>query len=218
MKTRILSALMVCLLLPLAAQSEAEPLQAESTQVEVSRYQPGIHYQVINPAWDTGEEVPVVYEFFSYMCPGCYAFEPVMNQMKSALSEGQKIVRVPVAFYPQWEPHAKTYFALEIMQQRERVHQSLFNVIHQQKKPLRDLEAIGNWLSAAHGLDKAEFLQHANSFQVDAQMRKAKQMMAAMGVGRVPTLVINGRHKPDFNKVDTPDDIVGLTVELTAKE
>ena len=213
MKTRILTVLMLFNVLPVLAQqaSQTEPAAA-------SRFQPGIHYQVINPAWDTGQDAPVVYEFFSYMCPGCYSFEPVMNQLKSTLTEGQQIIRVPVAFYPQWEPHAKAYYALEIMQQRARVHQALFNAIHQQKKPLRDLQAIGNWLSAAHGIDKAEFLQHANSFQVDSQMRKAKQMMAAMGVGRVPTLVVNGRYKPSFKQVGEAQDIIDLTVELAAAE
>ena len=211
MKTRMLTVLMIINLLPVYAQ-QASPTESAAT----SRFQPGIHYQVINPAWETAQDTPVVYEFFSYMCPGCFGFEPVMNQLKTALNDGQMIVRVPVAFYPQWEPHAKAYYALEIMQQRERVHQALFNAIHQQKKPLRDLEAIGNWLSAAHGIDKTEFLQHANSFQVDSQMRKAKQMMTAMGVGRVPTLVVNGRYKPSFTQLKENQDIIDLTVELTA--
>jgi thiol:disulfide interchange protein DsbA len=191
---------------------------AQEAEQANNRFQPGIHYQVINPAWDTGQDVPVVYEFFSYMCPGCYGFEPVMNELKTALTGGQQIVRIPVAFYPQWEPHAKTFYALEIMGEREKVHQSLFNAIHQQKKPLRDLPAIANWLSGAHGVDKEAFLQHANSFQVDSQMRKAKQMMTAMGVGRVPTLVIDGQYKPSFKQLGVAKDIIDLTVELAAVE
>lgn len=213
MKTRLMSFILLFNLLPVIAQEAVDNEPAVA-----SRFQPGIHYQVINPAWDTGQETPVVYEFFSYMCPGCFGFEPVMNQLKTALSDDQQIIRIPVAFYPQWEPHAKTYYALEIMQQRERVHQALFNAIHQQRKPLRDLENIGDWLRAAHGIDKAEFLQHANSFQVDSQMRKGKQMMAAMGVSQIPTLVVNGRYKPNFKQVSVAQDILDLTVDLATKQ
>ncbi|MFC3194529.1 thiol:disulfide interchange protein DsbA/DsbL [Marinicella sediminis] len=189
----------------------------ENSSAPASKYQAGIHYQIINPAWETDQDEPVVYEFFSYMCPGCFGFEPVMNELKSALNEGQKIVRVPVAFYPQWEPHVKTFFALQAMGKREQVHQSLFNAIHQQKKPLRDLQAIGQWLAAAHGIDQQVFLQQANSFQVDTQIRKARQMMTAMGVSRIPALVVNGQYKPNFQQVGEANEIIDLTVELSMK-
>ena len=181
---------------------------------EKFKAQAGRHYDVINPAWQGGEDQQVVYEFFSYMCPGCYAFEPHMGVMKSQLSETQKIVRVPVSLYAQWEPHAKTYYALMMMGTWEKVHQPFFDALHQYKKPLRTLEDIAAWLSASFAVDEKKFLATANSFAVDSQIRQAQKMIQAMGVSRVPTLVVNGRFKPNFQTLQTPERIIQTTVEL----
>lgn len=185
-----------------------------STEEAASQWQAGLHYDLISPAWTDEQEGPVVYEFFSYMCPGCNAFEPYMKQLSGRLSEGQIIERVPVAFYPQWEPHAKAYHALVMMNQLDRVHESMFAAIHQHKKALRSIDDIADWLASAHGIDREQFLSTANSFAVDQKMRKAKKMAQAMGIGRVPTLVVNGREKPNFDNLVTPDKILQATVDL----
>ncbi|WP_223789653.1 thiol:disulfide interchange protein DsbA/DsbL [Marinicella meishanensis] len=179
-----------------------------------SPWQAGVHYELITPSWTAAEEGPVVYEFFSYMCPGCNAFEPYMKQLTGRLAEGQTIVRVPVAFYAQWEPHAKAYHALEIMEQLDGVHESLFAAIHQHKKALRSVDDIADWLAVAHGIDRQQFVSTANSFAVDQKMRQAKKMAQAMGISRVPSLVVNGREKPDFDQLKTPDNILQATVDL----
>ena len=54
---------------------------SQTTVSSNSSYQSGIHYAVISPAWDDEANEPIVYEFFSYMCPGCNAFEPIMDQL-----------------------------------------------------------------------------------------------------------------------------------------
>ncbi len=193
-------------------------LYAQTNTDSSKNFQAGVHYDLINPAWQGGTEEPVVYEFFSYMCPGCNAFEPHMDQLKGQLSGAEKIVRVPVAFYPQWEPHAKAYHALQMMGETEKVHKALFAAIHQYKKPLRTLEDISAWLSSSFGLDGQVFLSTANSFAVDSQLRKSKQMAQAMGIGRVPSLVVNGRFKPSFAQLKTPENILAATVGLLKQQ
>ncbi len=197
----------------LYAQSKPES-ELASQEVPEQKFQAGVHYELLSPAWESAEKEAVVYEFFSYMCPGCNAFEPYMEQLQGRMNESQKIIRVPVAFYPQWEPHAKAFHALKMMDELDRVHKALFAAIHQYKKPLRTLEDLAAWLSDSFGIDEQKFLATAKSFAVDSQMRRSKKMAQAMGVGRVPTLVVNGQYKPSFDTLKTPDNILAATVNL----
>lgn len=178
------------------------------------KFQAGVHYDLIDPAWKGSVEGPVVYEFFSYMCPGCNAFEPTMQRIEEQITESQSIIKIPVAFHKQWEPHAKAYYALKVMGHLDSVHQAYFAAIHQYKKPLRNLDDIGSWLSTAFAIDKQKFISTAESFAVDSQLRKGMKMYQAMGLGGVPSLVVNGRYKPNFEKLKTHDKIVAATLEL----
>ncbi len=191
----------------------AEKLDSSSS----ATFQAGIDYKIINPAWPTDTDKTVIYEFFSYMCPGCNAFEPHMEQLTERTSEQQEIVRVPVSFYQQWEPHAKAYYALKMMGELDKAHKPLFAAIHQYKKPLRSLEDIGQWLSASLGIDQEAFLSTAKSFAVDSQVRKANQMVKAMGIGGVPRLVVKGKYMPDFDQLKTVDNIIEATLYLANK-
>ncbi len=199
-----------------AIQAQSLPGSNEvlGSKAKQSQFQAGLHYDLITPAWSAEDDAAVVYEFFSYMCPGCNGFEPIMQKLEEKISESQKIVRVPVAFYAQWEPHAKAFHALKMMGHLDQTHEALFAAIHQYKKPLRNLDDIAKWLDKSFKIDAQKFLSTAASFAVDSQLRKDKQMAQAMGVGGVPTLVVNGRYKPNFDHLKTSDEILEITTYL----
>ena len=215
MKLLITAFIALFTLFDLHAQVNSELDSSKATQ---NKYQAGLHYNLITPAWSGSSEEAVVYEFFSYMCPGCNSFEPTMQKLEGKINESQKIIRVPVAFYSQWEPHAKAYHALRLMGELEHAHEALFAAIHQYKKPLRTLEDIAGWLSSSFAIDAQKFISTAKSFAVDSQLRKDKQMAQAMGIGGVPSLVINGRYKPDFDQLKTSDNIIESTMYLLGQE
>jgi len=211
MKRLVVMSLMMIAVFGLQAQNTS-PVELDPSSA--NNYQAGLHYDVLTPAYQGRTDDPVVYEFFSYMCPGCNAFEPIMQKLKGQINEPQTIIRVPVAFYALWEPHAKAYHALRMMGELEQAHEALFAAIHQYKKPLRTLEDIAAWLSDSFSIDSQKFLSTAKSFAVDSQLRKDKQMAKTMGIGGVPTLVVNGRYKPDFDQLKTPANILDATVYL----
>lgn len=189
----------------------AQSLIAENQQ---ANFQANKHYQILSPGLPKKSDEEVVYEFFSYMCPGCFKFEPIMNMLKTKLKPEQKIVRIPVAFYEHWRPHALTYYTLQSMGQLDKVHDKFFNAIHQLRLPLRSLEDIADWLAKSFQIDRREFLNLANSFQIDSQLRKAIQMAKTAGVSGVPTIIVNGQFKPDFNQAKSVNEIIDLTTYL----
>lgn len=181
-------------------------------------YQAGIHYNVITPAWDTGSDDVIIYEFFSYMCTHCNSFQPYMKQLEASLPEGVKVQRVPVVFYPQWRPHAQAYYTFEAMNILDQAHEPFFAAIHQHKKQFRNIEDVADWASASFNIDRDKFLSTAKSFMVDGQLRKGMQMMQAMNISSTPTLAINGKYTPNSEQMRSREDIIKLARALAVEE
>ncbi len=190
----------------------------ESASSPTTDYQAGIHYNVITPAWDTGSDDVVIYEFFSYMCPHCNTFQPYVKKLEDDLPEGIRVQRVPVVFYPQWKPYAQAYYTFEAMDMLDQAHGPFFAAIHQHKKRFRNIEEVADWVTASFSVDRDKFLSTAKSFMIDGQIRKGMQMMQAMNVTSTPTLVINGKYTPNGQQMKTREDIINVAEALALQE
>lgn len=200
-------------------EAAADVAETVKEEVQEAKFQPGIHYGVINPAYETNtDDQVVIYEFFGYLCPHCATFEPYMKKLESELPEHVKVVRVPVVFYPQWKPYAQAYYTFEAMGLVDTAHEAMFNAIHQHKKQFRTIEEIAVWAAGSFNVDKDKFLSTAKSFMIDGQIRKGMQMMQAMGVSSTPTLVTNGKFVPNSKAFKTRDALIDVTTYLAEME
>lgn len=198
---------------------EAKSAMAKAVEQPKSNFQAGIHYRVINPAYNTGtEDEVIVYEFFGYTCPHCASFEPFMKKLQAELPENSKLVRVPVVFGRQWEPFAQAYYTFEAMGIVDKAHEPMFEAIHQHRKQFRSIEEIAAWAASSFGVDEDKFLSTAKSFMVDGQVRKGMQMVKAMGVNSTPTLVTNGKFIPNNQALRTRNDVLEVTKQLVNEE
>ena len=57
------------------------------------KFNEGEHYQVLNTTQSANTKVV---EFFSYYCPFCYNFEPIVAELKKSLPEGTPLNKVPI--------------------------------------------------------------------------------------------------------------------------
>ncbi len=185
---------------------------------KASAYQAGIHYNVINPAYETNSDEVIVYEFFSYGCGHCATFEPYMHKLEASMPEKATIVRVPVVFNAQWQPLAQAYYTFEALGITEQAHGPMFEAIHQHKKQFRTIDAIAVWAASSFGVDKEKFLSTAKSFVVDGQVRKGMKMLQVMGVSSTPTLVTNGKFTPNSKALKSRNDIIEITQYLVNQE
>ncbi len=200
-------------------EATSEVVDVVKQEVKEAKFQPGIHYGVINPAYETNKDDQVIiYEFFGYPCPHCATFEPYMKKLETELPEHAKVVRVPVVFYPQWKPFAQAYYTFEAMGMVDQAHEAMFNALHQHKKQFRTIEEIAVWAASSFGTDKEKFLSTAKSFMIDGQIRKGMQMMQAMGVSSTPTLVTNGKYVPNSKTLKSRNDLLEITKYLVDME
>jgi protein dithiol oxidoreductase (disulfide-forming) len=133
-----------------------------------------------------------VVEFFSYGCPHCYSFEPLLEPWIKKLPADVVFRRVPAAFNASWEGLAKIFYALEATGQLDAMHKRVFAAIHVQRQRLDKEADIAAFVKGAGG-DDAKFLDAFKSFGVATKLRQGKQLAEAYKIDGVPTLGIHGR-------------------------
>ncbi len=133
-----------------------------------------------------------VLEFFSYACPHCSAFEPVVEDWEKKLPADVVLRRVPVPFLMNADNFMHTYYALETTGAVQAVQMKIFRAIHIERQRLDTPENIAAFVGK-NGGDAAKFLAAFKSFSVATSVARAKKLMADYKIDSVPTLIVQGR-------------------------
>lgn len=159
-----------------------------------SRWQEGVHYFLIDqPDAPRGEQVTVE-EVFSYACPHCNSFQPVVSNWHKNLPADVSFSRIPAIFNRSWEPYARAYLTFEAMGVTDKTHAPLFNALHNDRKPLRRIEDIADFV-ATLGVNKGEFVSTAQSFAVNARINQVQTQTRRYQISGTPSLVIDGKYR-----------------------
>ena len=151
-------------------------------------------YAPVNPPQPTETPGKVeVIEFFWYGCPHCYALEPAVNNFVKNTPKDVVFRRVPAIPSDAWGEHAKIFYTLEAMGLLEKLHQKVFDAIHQDRQNLNNKKIRDEFL-AKNGVDAAKYAEMEKSFTVATKLQKAKQLTYAYKVDSVPRLVVNGKY------------------------
>jgi len=158
-----------------------------------------------------------VVELFWYGCPHCYQFEPSINAWAGKLPEDVSFRRVPALFGGVWNAHGQLFLTLESMNIESKVHSAIFDAIHKDGKKLATPEEMAEFL-ATQGVDKDAFLKAYSSFNVKAQMEKAKKLAIAYQISGVPVMVVNGKYRFDLGSAGGPQNALQVADYLIERE
>jgi thiol:disulfide interchange protein DsbA len=135
-----------------------------------------------------------VVEFFSWGCPHCYEFYPMLSRWVGTLPKDASFKRVPVGLgHPEWEALAKAYYALQSTGDVERLNSQIFEDIHKNHVWLYDEQSITAWVGK-HGVNVARFTEAFRSFNVNMSTGQAEQKAEDYRIPGVPALTIAGRY------------------------
>ena len=194
----------------------------------------GTNYVRVTPPQQT--TVPAgkveVMEVFSYACPACNAFQPVIEKLRSTLPPQAQVVFLPAAFNPQedWPMFQRAFFAAQALGIAERTHQAMFDAVwktgelgvttagNRLKDPLPSLADAARFYARVAGVDPQKFLAMANSFAIDSKVRAADAQILAMHVESTPTLIVNGKYRVIRDSVPTNQQLIDLVRYLVSKE
>ena len=174
----------------------------------------GHDYVVLDVAQrqETKGKIEVI-EFFSWGCPHCYEFYPLLARWLATLPKDATFRRVPVGFgHPEWDNLARAYYALQSTGDLARLDGPIFEAIHKNHVSLFDEESITAWV-AKHGVNVAQFTAAYRSFGVNTSVDQALQMVIDYRVDGVPTMAIGGRYEVSADHTK----MLGVVDELIAK-
>lgn len=141
----------------------------------------------------TGDKIEIR-EIFWYGCPHCFNLEAPLNKWRQqGIPENAEFIRMPGIFRKTWLVHARTYYAFESLDQTEKLHRALMDVMHVKRRRLTTEDQIADFI-ATQGVDRKKFKDAYHSFSVDALSRQAQIMTGRYEIKGVPSIVVDGRY------------------------
>ena len=195
----------------------------------------GKNYVLLDPAQHTSVapgKIEVL-EVFSYGCPACNAFQPVIRKLERSLPAGAQMAYLPASFsqgedMPMFQ---RAFFAAQALGVAQKAHQAIFDAVwktgelaiadpgtRRLKSRLPTLEDAARCYGRITGVSPGKFLQAARSFSVNLRMRTADAQIFQMAVPGTPCLVVNGKYRVNLDSLRGEDDIINIVTFLVAKE
>lgn len=155
----------------------------------------GKDYAPINPPQATDNPAKIeVLEFFSYGCPHCNDFNPIVHAWAAKQPADVVFKKVPITFgRAAWNGISRLYYTLEATGDLAKMDGEVFNAIHNQRINLFDERTLVEWV-AKKGLDGRKFADTFNSFGVMSKTKRADQIAQAYRVSGVPAIAVDGKY------------------------
>ena len=191
----------------------ALPVTAESLA-----YEEGTHYAKLQfPLKTANADKIEVSEYFSYGCPHCYQFDPMISAWHAGLAEDVEFNRTPAVWNKDYEVYAQTYYTAEALSILEKMHTPLFLAIHQERRRLNDPKQMAMFFSE-FGVDPIDFAKVYNSFGVNAAVRQAEARGRAYRSQGVPALVVAGKYRVEGRMAGSNANMLRIADFLIEKE
>ena len=195
----------------------------------------GVNYFPIVPAQHTS--VPAgkieVAEFFSYACPFCAKFNPLVRQLQKSLPSNVQMTFIPASFNPpeDWPMFQRATCTAQILGIFDKTHDKMFDAVwvtgelaisdpktNALKKTLPTIEDAARYYNHISGVPVDKFLDAAKSFGVDSQMRRDDALIPVYHVDSTPTLIVNGKYRISGQSAGGMPQMIEIAKWLVAKE
>lgn len=212
----------------------ASPLPAQDTPA-APQWIEGTHYFRIVPAQPTAtaDGRVEVTDVFSYGCPACNQFLPVLERLESSLPPEAELARVPASFNPreQWPMFQRAYYAAKVLGVDEETHLAMFDavwtsgelsVVDRQTRRLRNppptIEDVARFHAGQGDVSEAQFLAAAKSFEVAMDMQGADHLVKSWRIDRTPSIVVNGKYRLHVQSAGGAEELIELVKWLVEQE
>jgi thiol:disulfide interchange protein DsbA len=186
---------------------------------QAERYIAGTHYKVIEPTVRTAHADKIeVLEIFWYGCPGCYSFEPVLNDWALNRADDIDFVRFPGVFNSLMKVHAQIFYTLQALGITEQTHAKVFDALVPQRRAVRSEQQVMD-LFVEFGVDRIAAEKAFNSFAVRTQTNQAEKLTRDYKPTGTPSMVVNGKYLVSLaGPVNNTQEVLRVVDFLAEKE
>ena len=196
----------------------------------------GKNYTEIKPAQRLPEAQPGIVdvtEVFSYGCVYCNRALPLMEKIRKSLPSNARMGYLPASFNAgeSWPMFQRVYYTAVALGLMPKMQETLFSGVwssnelavveadgRKLKSPQPTIEDAAKFVAKKAGIKPEQFLATAKSFSVDANCRRADQLVKAYKITGTPSLVVNGRYLVNMGGVKSESELIELVNWLVAKE
>lgn len=193
---------------------------APAQQAATGSFVAGQDYMVLKSPLPT--EVPKgkaeVVEFFGYWCPHCNHFEPEFEAWRKSAPAELVVNLVPVAFRPEMVPLQRMYYALVASGKLAQMHGKVFDAVHKERQQLFSDGAVLAWAAKQPELQGTNFAEAYKSFAMDANLRRANQLVQDYGVEGVPSFGVAGKYYIDGEHAQGMTRALQIVTQLGKQE
>ena len=184
--------------------------------VQAANFKEGVNYEVVE---QTATATPEVMEFFSFYCPHCLKFEPLMEKLENNLGKDVTIKKNHVNFLgKEMGPQlTQALAAAELLGVEKKVSSLIFDQIHTQRKAINGEEGILAIFEKA-GISNPEAKGALASFPASGLASQMKRNTETFKIRGVPALIVNGKYQVKTNSVKSVDEFIELVTFLTKKK
>ena len=189
------------------------------------QFREGTNYMRLVPTQPTvgGADKIEVAEFFYYLCPHCFTFEPMISGWAENKPANVRFVQVPATWNPMLVLHGRMYYTKEILARNgviedgKAFHDAVYQEIHRRNNRLSSEGAIQK-LFERFGVSAEEFSRTWNSFEVDQKLRVAQDLARRYSVSSTPSIVVNGKYRTGAAEAGSYPKLLEVIDELVARE
>ncbi|MGR5550247.1 thiol:disulfide interchange protein DsbA/DsbL [Vibrio sp. DNB22_12_1] len=179
-----------------------------SLSAHAAQFKEGEHYKVLDLE---ASKKPLVTEFFSFYCPACNRFEPIIQQLKKQLPENVKLQKNHVSFMGgnMGISMNKAYATIVVLNVEDKMVPVLFNRIQNMGKAPRD-EVELRQIFIDEGIDAKKFDAAFKGFAVDSMARRMDKQFENSGITGVPAVVVNNKYLIQAQSIKSTDEYFAL--------
>ena len=209
---------------------------AAAASAQAQTWVVGKHYSVIATQRTNVPKGKVeVMEVFSYGCPACNGFLPIMKKLKAALPANAQVVYLPASWNKgeNWPLFQRAYLTAQSLGVAGKAHEAMFDAIWntgelgvvdlntnqlKRKENLPKIEDVARFYQRVTGVKAADFVAASKSMGVDLKVRQADRQITEMQVSGTPTIVVNGKYRVNNDSLRSGEDLIALVKYLVGKE
>jgi thiol:disulfide interchange protein DsbA len=176
--------------------------------VSAAQFNEGKDYTVLDlPASSS----PVVNEFFSFYCPHCHQFEPIIKILKQSLPADAKFQKTHVSFMGgnMGVPMSKAYATMLMLKEEDKMVPVMFRRIHDLNAAPRNEDELRQ-MFLDEGVDAKKFDSAYKGFAVDSMVRRFDKQFKDSGLRGVPAIVVNNKYHVQTGAIKSNQQLAEL--------
>ena len=177
------------------------------------RARQNIEYRVIpvQPV-ETVERIEVI-DFFWYGCPYCNELQPALEDWIKRKPDDVAVRRIPAILKDNWAPHARIFYALELLGETERLHLKVYHSYHVEELFMSKPDVMEQW-AVKNGIERRRWVDAYFSPEVDGRIARAFQATKRYDVQGTPSLVVDGRYLTSSSMTPTVRGMIPVVEDL----